>query len=288
MSDATHGYEPPVDKLLTLGRPDTKAELTRSVEGLGLTPEHVPDLIRMARDWRALGDVEYADEDDEPPIVYAAIHAWRGLGLLAAQEAAQPLLEVLEDRDADGFDDWSVEEIPVVLGMIGPAAVAPIERFIVDRGKDPGTRGAAARALVEIANRFPESRERCVDGLSLALSAYETDDPEFNGFLVGYLLDLKAVEAAPILRRALKAERVEEWIAGGWRDVREALKLEPTPDDPPDRPRKANPDFLRYAASADPFDKRAQAERDYAKRKAEAKARRRRAKDAKRRNRRKK
>jgi len=44
-------YPPPVDKLLTYGKPElSEAEDWPNYLEFGFTPEHIPDLIRMATD----------------------------------------------------------------------------------------------------------------------------------------------------------------------------------------------------------------------------------------------
>ena len=49
------------------------------------------------------------------------------------------------------------------------------------------------------------------------------------------LLDLKAVEAVPLLRRIFHAKAVSQDMVGDWREVRRELNLEREPDDPPER-----------------------------------------------------
>jgi len=64
---------------------------------LGLGPQHVPDLIRMALD----DELYWADSDSLE--VWAPIHAWRALGQLRAEAAVQPLTRLL--ARIDDFDD---------------------------------------------------------------------------------------------------------------------------------------------------------------------------------------
>ena len=81
----------------------------------GLTAGQIPELIQMARD----EELHRADSDSLE--VWAPIHAWRALGQLRAEAAIVPLLRLLERIDEED-DDWVVEELPVVFGMIGPTA----------------------------------------------------------------------------------------------------------------------------------------------------------------------
>ena len=82
-----HNYSDPVCKLLSYGK--CKVEQIHQkwpdYMKLGLTKEHIPDLIRMAID----NDLHHAEEESAE--VWAPVHAWRTLGQLGAKEAAQPL-----------------------------------------------------------------------------------------------------------------------------------------------------------------------------------------------------
>jgi len=51
------------------------------------------------------------------------------------------------------------------------------------------------------------------------------DEEHVNGFLIGNLLDLDAVEAASIIEAACDAHRVDLWINGDWEDVQVELGL---------------------------------------------------------------
>src|SRR5437588_4593364 len=96
-------YPSPVDKLLTLG--DAR-EVGGSVKNwsiyleLGLGPEHIPDLIRMAID----EELRWAYSDTLE--VWAPIHAWRALGQLHAEAAIEPLLSLFEESEDD---EWVIE-----------------------------------------------------------------------------------------------------------------------------------------------------------------------------------
>ena len=88
-----------------------------------------PDLIRVAQGWR-----RHWFDKEETPDVWAHIHASRSrLGQLGAVEAIEPLLGLLNDMQEEG-DDWSLEEIPVVLAQSGPASIKPIVGYL----KSPG------------------------------------------------------------------------------------------------------------------------------------------------------
>lgn len=50
-------------------------------------------------------------------------------------------------------------------------------------------------------------------------------DPGLNGFIISDLVDLQAVQAAPIIKRAFAAECVDLSVMGDWEDVQIKLGL---------------------------------------------------------------
>lgn len=205
-------YPEPVSKLLTMGDPEVHK--WPDYLALGLSPEHVPDLIRMVLD-----DALYDD-----PASWAPIHAWRALGQLRAEEAIEPLTQLLQDID-DFDDDWALEEMPTVFALIGPAAIPTLADYILDTSHGTWARVTAARSLKEIGTNHPDVRSACVSVLTTALERFEMLEPEVNGFLILYLVDLEAVEAAPIMERAFEAGCVDPMVMGDWEDVQIELGL---------------------------------------------------------------
>ncbi|HLM66989.1 MAG TPA: hypothetical protein VK358_05635 [Longimicrobium sp.] len=213
------GYPPPLDRLLGLGILFTRGREWRDYRQMGMGPDHVPELIRMACD----PELNHAYEDD--PRVYAPLHAWRALGQLAAPEAAGPVAELLA-RLPD--DDSANDELPEVLGMIGgTAAVAAATGVLANSVLNVRTRISAATALLEIGERHPELRDRCVEMLMGQLKCHEGQPESLNGFLVDDLAELGAVEAAPLIQAAFAAGRVDILIRGDWEDVQVDLGLLP-------------------------------------------------------------
>ena len=213
-------YPPPVDKLLTLG--DAREVGTNVKEWsiyleLGLGPEHIPDLIRMATD----KELRWAYSDTLE--VWAPIHAWRALGQLRAEAAIEPLLSLLDE--AEGDDDWVMEELPEVYGMIGPAAIPAITEYIADDSHLDWARITAIGCLEKIGTMHPDSRDTCVAFFIRRLELCKDDDPTVNGFVISSLIDLKALEAAPAIERAFAADCVDLSIAGDWDDVQVELGL---------------------------------------------------------------
>src|SRR4051794_2619848 len=96
-------FSPPVAALLKLGRPPLRNEIQIHYD---VEREHVPELIRMALDTSGLDDDRQDDDaENEPPELFAQVHAWRALGQLRATEAIAPLISLLRRVD-EADDDW--------------------------------------------------------------------------------------------------------------------------------------------------------------------------------------
>lgn len=210
-------YPAPVSELLALGDCRGQGEWT-DYRALGLGPEHVPDLIRMALD----EELYWADSEDD--VVWAPIHAWRALAQLRAEEAAQPLTRLLYRIDEYG-DDWVGEEIPEVLGKLGPTAIPVLADYLADDSHSLWARIAAAQGLQEISERHPGARSAAISALTETLERFAHHDRTLNAFLVSFLVDLDAVEAAPLMKRAFEAEKVDLAVMGDWEDVQMELGL---------------------------------------------------------------
>jgi hypothetical protein len=220
-------YPFPVSELLKqgscLGEPGWPDYLS-----LGLGPEHIPDLIRMATD-EALNDA-----DSESLEVWAPTHAWRALGQLRAEAAVEPLLGLLR-RIEENDDDWVLEDLPRVYGMIGPAAIPALAAYLADASHELHARIATAGSLRNIGQNHPEARSQCIAVLTGQLEQFEENDPSVNGWLISELIDLAAVESAATMERAFAADCVDPTIAGDWEDVQVGLGLKTARETP--RPR---------------------------------------------------
>jgi hypothetical protein len=175
-------YHDPVAQLLTLG--DVRGKTAwNNYTALGLTTEHVPELVRMALD----KDLHWADSESAE--VWVPMHAWRALGQLRAESSIEPLLQLL-DRLDDEDDDWAQTDLPKAFGMIGPAAIPGLGSFITDAEHGEWARIAAGEGLVKIVKRFPESRDRVVAILTEQLRHPDEEDRTVNAYMVyAYLLD---------------------------------------------------------------------------------------------------
>jgi len=185
---------------------------------LGVGRDQVPDLLSLLTDEALLLDEPDSDE------VWAPVHAWRALAQLRAEEAISPLLSLLHWIDDEDLDDVA-EEVPVALGIIGPAAIQPAVDYLADTSHGLWARVAASTALYEIGTRHPETREVCIESLVRQLQLHADQNRTLNADLIYALVELKAVEAAPDIERAFEADAVDLSMMGDWEDVQIALGL---------------------------------------------------------------
>lgn len=202
-------YTSPVDKLLALGEAEPVVpDAWPNYLELGLGPEHIPDLIRMATD-HEIRTIESDEGEEDEPEFWAPIHAIRALGQLHAEAASEPLVHLLAELEDD---EWMLEELPSVYGLIGPAAIPALAAYLADSSNEMYSRSYAANGLEEIGERHPESRSEAIAAITRQLEAFEENDFELNAFLIANLAHLKAVEALPLIERAFAADRVDEFV----------------------------------------------------------------------------
>src|SRR5579885_2381306 len=182
-------YTSPVDKLLTYGSLEDE------------TSTEWPDYLELG-----LGT-----EDTPVEEFFAPVHAFRALGQLHAEAAAEPLLTLFDKIDDN---DWILEELPKTYGMIGPGAIPALTRHLSDQSKELYSRSSASNGLVEIAQMHPEARPEVISAISKQRELFDEEDPELNALLSSDLAQLKAVETLPLIERAYNADAVEEGFIG--------------------------------------------------------------------------
>ena len=215
----TESYAPPVDKLLTYGDGreigENPKDWPQYLE-LGIGPEHISDLIRMATD----EELRWAESDTLE--VWAPIHAWRALGQLRAVEAVEPLLGLFDRLE---YDDWVNEELPDVFGMVGPAALPALAEYIADLSHNDSSRISAIAGIENIGKRWPDAKGESITLLEERLKQFEENEPDVNGFIVEALVELGARETAPVIERAFDEGYVDPIVMGDWDDVQVELGL---------------------------------------------------------------
>ena len=209
---AAKTYSDRIRPLLTLGEPRgstlgsrTAAPDLQMYKDMGIAEEHAPDLIAMATDKQLHRSPE--------PACFASVHAWRALAHLGSEAAIRPLIDLL-DFAANSDDDWGLEEIPVVLAILGPAALPHLKRALPDQRRPLWARVAFGRAMAEIAHRDPAVRHEVVEALTKQLDLARYNDPGLNGSLIAKLIELKGVESARAIQRAYEGDFVDEMVCG--------------------------------------------------------------------------
>lgn len=218
-------YSSPVNKLLTLGDPRKHKEWLDPA-ALGLTLDHVPDIIRV------MLNEDLISASSESKEVWAPVHAWRALGQLRAESAIESLMQVLEDTE-ETDDDWASSELPEVFGKIGRAAIPALAAYLFTTDPDKYSRGYAADSLKEIAQHHPETRAEVVALFIRQIERQNKREKELNGFVLAHLVTLKATEALPAIEKAFAAKCIQEYVAGDWEDVQIEFGLKTKRDHPP-------------------------------------------------------
>lgn len=216
-------YTESVSKLLKLGKPNGP---WLEYPALGITREAVPELIRLVQDdeLRWLARPDDLPEGEDVPEWYAQVHAWRALAQLQAEEAIPALLGILHLID-DENDDWLASDAEEVFALLGIPAVEPLAAYLAGEDNPLYARAAAGSALAEIGRLHPQAHERCMQAIAAVLEHYESNGEVLNGFLIGDLVKLNAVEQIDLIRRAFAAEAVDESIYGDVEDVQIQLGL---------------------------------------------------------------
>jgi hypothetical protein len=208
-------YPEPVHSLLSYGKADWQE--WDDYGELGFTREHIPELIRMASD-------QYLIVEAEEPEFWAPIHAWRILVQLGAKEAIDPLISNFNLFEA-ADSDWLSDDLPHALVKLGPDCIPALAMYLIDTHHESMARISAGETLKNIAEEYPETQEQVKGALLSALELFAENDEELNGFLLADLLDLNAVEAMPVIRRAFVANAIDITITGDLEDAEIELGL---------------------------------------------------------------
>ncbi len=212
-------YTGPAGRLFSLGPVESGDWDT--YDELGLTAEHIPQLIALATDPSLLIEPPSGDLDRSE----AAVHAWRVLAHMQAREAIEPLVGLLDLLENFYFDDL-VDELQDALVAFGPAAIPALAAFI--NGPNHSILGliAAGEDLSRIIEEHPRDRAQVIEIITSALRAsYPHNDPDVNGFWIASLLDLKALESYALIKEVFQAGKVNPSIVGDLEEVELVLGL---------------------------------------------------------------
>ncbi|MEQ8790891.1 MAG: SEC-C metal-binding domain-containing protein [Pirellulaceae bacterium] len=189
--------------------------------------DDVPALIDIAGRW---GDWEWSEMELGSEVApntadLLPATAWRTLADLKPEAAVAPLIKILRGLE-DGFDDWVSEELPLLFGKIGEAAVPALIHLAKDAGERESIRSLAARGLRSVAKHHPHARDRVVAGLTEMMAQAKQDDVHFNTALLVELVEMPAVEAAEAIERAFAGDLLDVGMMGDWEVVRKRLGIE--------------------------------------------------------------
>jgi hypothetical protein len=211
-------YPAPLDELVRLGEAEDTDERR---DELPITQEHVADLVRMARD-RA-----FFTADPDTPAAWAAHHALAALIKLDAS-AVVPDLMPLFDLD----DDWLPNSLADLFAAIGTPALPALQEYLNDQSRWTWGHAFVCDVLRRIAAEHEEVRATVVATLSAVLEQAERYHEQSVTGAMSNLVELQAVEALPLIRRAFEIGKIDESMLGPWGTVLEQLGIEPDPDDP--------------------------------------------------------
>ena len=207
----TSEYTDPVAQLLAYGDPREEKDWPNYLS-LGLTEEHVPELIKMAT------DVDLNWTDSESLEAWAPVHAWRALGQLKAEQAIEPLMTMF-DFCVDFDDDWVLSEFPTVYAMIGPKAISALATYLSDNSTEVMPGILIADCINEIGKTHPDAKFECTQVLSTQLERFRQNASTLNGFLISGLVGLQAIDRLSLIRQAFDNDRVDLSIMGDMEDV---------------------------------------------------------------------
>ncbi len=202
--------------LFTLGKPDENHEDWQNYLQYGFEKSDEPALIKL------LSDQSLAISTRENKAGWAPLHAWRTLGQLRSESAILPLLALFEELTED---DWALNELPIVMGMIGQSALEPLAHYCSEKNYDEYARATAMEGLSEIAKQHPELRGEVLKRYRNYISQADTSAHVLNGLLVSYLLDMDAKELIDDIRELFNRQCVDITCAGDMEDVEMALGL---------------------------------------------------------------
>jgi len=163
--------------------------------------------------------------------------------------------------------------VPIVFGLIGPVAIPTLIEALRGARDTDFPAVSYASCLRQIGQMHPAARDEIVGLFTGFLAEAANNHPTLNAFIISDLIDLKAVESAPVMEQAFAADHVDWSIAGDWEDVQIALGLLAERITPKPNYQLANllPALVALDA-ASPFSQRRRAESKRKARRKQAKA----------------
>ena len=186
-------------------------------QAMGFTCDDIPFLIEL------IGKPELNRASETSNEVWIPLHAWRTLGQLKNNQCVEPLLALLDTVLVN--DDWALEELPEVFGMIGPSCTESLNRYLNESYHDEFARVIAADGLKCIAQNHPDARETVLTFLTHFLDNTTNEVDSLNSLVVNMLIDLNATETIDTIRNIYQTDKVDITMAGDIEDIEIELGL---------------------------------------------------------------
>lgn len=230
-------------KLLKIGQPSPSRHWPDYVQEYGLTSADIPELIHL------FSDASIRKARPSTLKFWTPVHAWRALGQLQASAAVAPIISQFDQMEGD---DYAIEEICTVLGMIGEPALAPAAVIFHDSRQREFARILAMDALAEIARQHPLLKAEVVTHFSRYLQNATATAPGLNSLLIMHLAGLGAHEHWPAIAPLYDngwvdlsmIDREDAEIEFGLRDERETPRQRHEDHEPLPRPEGDDVDGL--------------------------------------------
>ena len=239
---------------------------------LGITLADALALQRMYND----PEIIYKETDGgEHPACKARHHALCALVELRAPGTARLMIDEYRaarareaahqngpDSDDDYYDPSNIEDDIDLLPHLADDACSAIAAYLqASGGNDVNVSIHLLELLAKLGQRHPRLRDACRDTFCRQLENYPVNAPDYNGFLVLSLVELHAVEAAPLIERAYASGKTAVYVCGDWEDVQIKLGLKTKRDTPEwtcrDAIRKERGPFAKLLSLAENFRLRA-------------------------------
>ncbi|MCX4026843.1 UPF0149 family protein [Endozoicomonas sp. SM1973] len=215
---------PKIKLLLTMGELEFGNEWPDYIAQYGFTAEDISELLCVFESQQLL-------EVNDGPEMWAQVHAWRVLGQLRAEEAIEPILKQLESLTED--DDLALDELSIVLGLIGPAALEPLQQYWNEVHEGELCYEVVADALAKIVEFNPDTLDQVIEIYRQYLQKPIVSFISLNGILIGNILDLKAVELVDEVHQLFQLGCVDLTILGDFEEVELELGLRDKRKTPP-------------------------------------------------------
>lgn len=180
----------------------------------------VADLIAVLRDG-ILHTPDFLKSEDEDESSFFPFHAIHLLGELAATEALPAVLELLS-LPAEAISFWLGDySHSAQIAAICASDLPRVSAWLKLPGISSAGKGAMSSALTYLALSQPDTREEVIGIFGSTLEVMLTSQPSDNvldtptiTFIVGDLMDLRAVELRPLIERLWKKRYILRSIVG--------------------------------------------------------------------------